>query len=340
MSSNSIKKTRVLSGMQSSGVLHLGNYLGGIKNWQNMMSLNPDYEFLFMIASLHSLTTVNDKAILEDNIKKSIACYLACGLKMENVTIFDQSLIQEHTYLAWILLCNTPIGWLNRMTQYKDKSSNKDSESINTGLFTYPCLMAADILLYDAKFVPVGDDQRQHIEITRDIAIKFNNKYGHDIFTIPEAIMLPNSVRIKSLSNGLKKMSKSDSDSLSCIYLNDENDVIVDKIKRAKTDSIREIYYNAEERPEISNLLSIFSTLSGRSIENISNSYDGSQSFKKALTEVIVETISPIREKIKYYLQNIKSIEDVVKVDSSYAKNIAREKVKNISNAIGISSTL
>lgn len=248
----------VFSGIQPSGVIQLGNYLGAIKQW---VELQNKYRSLFCVVDLHAITANKLPAIeLRSNILKTVAAYIACGVDPKQAIIFNQSAVSGHAELCWLLGCYTPIGWLNRMTQFKDKAGS-DKQKASLGLYSYPVLMAADILLYKARYVPVGDDQRQHIEITRDIASAFNNYYEQDYFILPEALTSNNAVRIMSLRDGTKKMSKSDPSDYSRINLDDSNDSIVSKIKRAKTDTISG--FTLPDRPEISNMVNIYSTLSG-----------------------------------------------------------------------------
>lgn len=329
---------KVLSGMQSSGVLHLGNYIGAICNWKDMIEKNKDYQYRFMIADLHSLTSLKNGDQLRQNIIDASLCYLACGIDFnaENITLFQQSKVQNHAELAWIFQTITPMGWLERMTQFKDKSLGSDEEKINTGLFTYPTLMAADILLYQPDFVPVGEDQKQHIELTRDLAGRFNREFKSEIFKLPEPV-ITQGARIMSLTDGKKKMSKSDPSDLSRILLTDENDAIAKKIAKAKTDSIGNIFYDKENRPEISNLMTILSVLQGVKIDEIAKQIDGfgGKQFKDLITEVVIEKISPIREKIKYLRQNF-DVNKALMRGNEIAKSESEDVMKKVRNVIGI----
>lgn len=474
----------VLSGMQPSGILHIGNYIGGILNWKKMIAENPNFQFNFMVADLHSLTSLKDARELRQNIIDTAACYAACGIDFtaDNISIFQQSKISEHAHLAWIFQTITPMGWLERMTQFKDKvrdnftelteienkindieskcvselmsiisevfgdgslvhgkfgtlgenlsgslyywirncltkyptreamlshdnekltevdftemeyrllkfgvmfermifrykneeralkvvkklenfclenrypelyqsetsryalmkehEEKKIDEKIKTGLFTYPALMAADILLYDADFVPVGNDQKQHIELTRDIAEKFNRTYHcAGFFKQPEPI-ISEGARIMSLADGRKKMSKSDPSELSRILLTDTDDEIAKKISKAKTDSIREIYYDKENRPDISNLITIAACLGEKTIETVENECKNlnTKEFKDMLSEMLIEKISPIRGKINEFRAN-DSMLKILADGNGYVKKIASKKIEKVNSLIGL----
>ncbi len=315
-------KKRVISGVQATGNLHLGNYIGAISRWVNMQE---SYESFFFLADLHAITIDISKEALQDSVTNSIAMYLASGLDHEKSVIFAQSYIKEHAELAWIFNCFTPIGWLKRMTQFKDKAG-KNQEQASTGLFTYPVLMAADILLYKANLVPVGDDQKQHIELTRDIAGAMNRKFGKELLVMPDALIEENASRIMSLRDGTKKMSKSDESDKSRINLNDDADVIVDKIKKAKTDNFSHISYDVEKRPDVSNLVTIYSAMSGRSADSIVTDYEGKNysQFKEDLANLVVEKLSPIREKYLYYMKNQDFLDQVLKTGADKARNTAQ----------------
>jgi len=437
----------VLSGMQPSGILHIGNYIGGIVTWKNMIAKNPNYEYYFMIADLHSLTSLKNGDLLRKNIIDCAICYYACGIDFmaENITLFQQSKNPNHSELAWILQTIIPMGWMERMTQFKDKkltlaeqltlssktnindpiaidnkikntkdglfkkikeivpkvdidifnqefivhpklkpirldmiqmttriTNQKSGEifektmkyisdailsltsvcqngdfkgddfkseldnKINTALLTYPALMAADILLYNADFVPVGDDQKQHIELTRDVAMRFNREYKCDILKQPQPIITADT-RIMSLTDGTKKMSKSDPSEASRILLTDSNDEIIKKISRAKTDSIMGIYYDKKNRPDISNLIQIFACLSNKSNEYISNECKNlsTKQFKDLLASKIIETISPIREKIKI-LKTDSNIEKILQNGIEKSKLKSESCMNKVRSIIGI----
>ncbi|WP_342271368.1 tryptophan--tRNA ligase [Candidatus Tisiphia endosymbiont of Parasteatoda lunata] len=300
-----MKKT-ALSGCQVTGTLHLGNYLGAIVNWSK---LQDEYNCLFFLADLHAITIERSPIELNSSILQTVATYIATGLLPEKTTIFAQSMVKEHTELAWILNCVTPLGWLKRMTQFKDKAG-KDQESAGLGLLSYPVLMAADILLYNADIVPVGDDQKQHLELTRDIAAIINRKFNQDILKLPEPL-IQGSSRIMSLKDGRKKMSKSDPSDLSRINLNDSRDQIYQKIKKAKTDHLAEISYDPQNRPEISNLINIYCSLSGSNVDTIVNQYQntGFAKFKDDLADIIITTLTPINTK---YAELMKNQDDLV----------------------------
>ena len=345
----------ILSGIQASGTLHLGNYLGSVLQWKNKINQNQknnvNDKFFFMIADLHSLTTVKNKDLLKNNVINLISSYLGCGIGIddnnvinENVTIFIQSQVRQHTELTWILSCITPIGQLFRMTQFKDKfskySNNNEinNSNANAGLLFYPILMASDILLYKTNKVPVGDDQRQHIEFTRDIAEKFNSHYDSNVFNIPEIEIQKETARIMSLQDGTKKMSKSDESVNAIIYLTDTDDIIAKKIKIAKTDSFTGIYYDKQNRPEVSNLIEIFALLLNSNIKNIENKYQniGTKQFKDDLTDCLINTLSPIRNKINQFQLNPEYLLNIVKNGNNNARNVGEETMKNVRNVVGI----
>jgi len=270
-------KDRVFSGVQPSGSLHIGNYLGAIKNFVNLQN---DYDSIFCIVDLHAITVWQDPKLLHENILDVAAAYISAGIDPKKATIFVQSQIPSHAELAWILNCVSRIGWLNRMTQFKEKAG-KNRENVSVGLYVYPNLMASDILLYHSNLVPVGDDQKQHLEITRDIAQKFNNDFknngGENFFPLPEPMILPIASRVMSLRDGLKKMSKSDSSEMTRIEISDDNDLINKKITKAKTDSLPmpSNINELEQRPELNNLINIYSSFSGTNISVVVNEFDG-----------------------------------------------------------------
>ena len=302
---------RIFSGVQPSGDLHLGNYLGALKNF---VSLQKEYECFFCVVDLHAITVWQDPKELADKTRKVTAAFIAAGIDPEKNILFSQSQVPHHTQLAWILSCVARMGWLNRMTQFKDKAG-KDRENVSVGLFSYPTLMAADILVYLATHVPVGEDQKQHLELTRDIAQKFNNDFKTSLFPIPKPLIFGEATRVMSLRDGTKKMSKSDISDYSCIMLSDTADQIVQKIKKAKTDSLPlpADLKEASQRPEAFNLLSIFAALTEKSSDEVIRMYAGKEFsiFKKELADLIVDKIEPIEKKIKklmndkIYLDNI-----------------------------------
>ncbi|NSM56993.1 tryptophan--tRNA ligase [Wolbachia endosymbiont of Atemnus politus] len=325
----------VFSGIQPSGVLHLGNYIGAIKQW---IDLQDKYKSLFCIVDLHAITANKLPASeLKSNIFKTAAAYIACGIDPEKSIIFSQSTVSGHAELGWLLGCYTPVGWLNRMTQFKDKAGS-DKQKASLGLYSYPILMAADILLYKAKYVPVGDDQKQHLELARDIALAFNNHYKLDHFVIPEILVLDHASRIMSLRDGTSKMSKSDPSEYSCINLDDTDDLIVKKIGKAKTDSILGFdFATLECRLAISNLINIYSALSSLDVDKVCeemNKHD-MKHFKKELTDLIISVTSPIREKINDLLKDQFYLHEILKKGTEKAAEIANHNIKEVKNIIG-----
>lgn len=327
-----MKKT-ALSGTQTTGNCHLGNYLGSIVNWVNMQN---DYNCLFFLADLHAITVDRTEQELNSSIYSTAAIYLSCGLDLEQTTIFTQSSVRELTELAWIFNCVTPIGWLKRMTQFKDKAG-KNQETAGLGLFSYPVLMAADILIYKADVVPVGEDQKQHLELTRDIAGVINRKCGREVFKLPIPLIQGSATRIMSLKDGRKKMSKSDESDLARINLTDSADQIVQKIKKAKTDSIVEISYDHDQRPEISNLIDIYSALSSNSIEEIITKYQAVAfaKFKHDLAELIVEKLMPINSKYNELMKNQDYLLAVLEKGGEKAATIAAKTLKEVKELFG-----
>jgi tryptophanyl-tRNA synthetase len=323
-----------LSGVQSTGKLHLGNYLGSIKNWVHMQK---DFECYFFLADLHSITIDQDPADLRQNVLNSAATYLACGLDPNKSALFLQSAVKEHCELAWILNCVTPIGWLKRMTQFKDKAGAKQ-DSANTGLFTYPVLMAADILLYKADVVPVGDDQKQHLELARDIAGVINRKFQKELLKVPAALIQGIATRVMSLKDGTKKMSKSDPSDASRINLTDSAETVLTKIKKSKTDSIEQITYDQENRPEVANLINIFVALSDFSVETVLSSYQnkGFSAFKSDLAELIIAHLKPINIEYSRIIQDKDYIYNVLEIGATKARKVASETCTNILQNFGL----
>ncbi|MDE6981021.1 MAG: tryptophan--tRNA ligase, partial [Lachnospiraceae bacterium] len=289
-------KKILYSGMQATGTLTLGNYLGALKNW---VRLNEEYECLYGVMDLHSLTVRQEPAEFRKNARALYALYVAAGLDPEKNCIYFQSHVSGHAELSWILGCFTYMGELNRMTQFKDKAA-KHADNINAGLYTYPVLMASDILLYQSDVVPVGVDQKQHLEITRDIAQRFNAIYG-DVFTVPEAYIPKTGAKIMSLQEPEKKMSKSDENANATIYLLDEKDAIIRKFKRAVTDSGSEVRYAPEEKPGVSNLMEIYGCVTGKSHEEIEKDFAGKGygEFKMAAGEAVAANLAPLQAKYK-----------------------------------------
>ena len=327
-------KKRVFSGIQPTGKITIGNYLGAIKNW---VAMQDQYECLFCIVDLHSLTSDFNPEELQQNIKYNIALYIAAGLDPDKVIIFQQSKISEHSELAWILSCFTQMGWLNRMTQFKDKAG-KNKETANLGLYSYPVLMAADILLYDVNIVPVGEDQKQHIELARDIAISFNRKANIEVFTVPDVLINSKAKRIMSLKDASKKMSKSDPSDLSRINMSDDEDLIRKKIRKAKTDDIEGISYDPEKRPEISNLIDIYSCFTGIDANEATNNFKSSKNseFKESLTNIIIKNICPIHKEAIKILEDKKYLEQIIKDGTIRAKAIAEKNISKVKQIIGI----
>jgi tryptophanyl-tRNA synthetase len=320
----------VLSGIQPTGNLHLGNYLGSIANW---IDLQTNHRCIFGVMNLHAITLPQDPKELQKNVMDATAVYLACGLDPKKSTIFVQSEVAQHAELAWVLGTITPMGWLNRMTQFKEKSADNE----NLGLYSYPVLMAADILLYKADLVPVGEDQKQHLELTRDLAGAFNRRYNTEYFKLPEPMILKAVKRIMSLQDGTKKMSKSDESDLSRINLEDSADVILKKVKKAKTDSLPTINFD-EARPEIYNLLNIFSAASGKSPEDLAKEYEtaGSGKFKNDLAESLIEKLRPIQENLARFKQDPSYIRQVLDDGKNQASEIAVKTRNEVFGIVGL----
>ena len=331
-------KKKIFSGVQPTGNLHLGNYLGAIKNFVKL-SEDKDSDCIFCVVDLHAITVNQDPRELRNNIRETVATFIASGIDPKKSIIFNQSNVSQHSEAAWILSCVARMGWLNRMTQFKEKAG-KDKEKASIGLYSYPVLMAADILLYDSTHVPVGDDQKQHLELCRDIAQKFNNDFGiNDFFKVPEPLIQKEFSRIMSLKDGTKKMSKSEISDLSRINLTDEKDLIINKIKKAKTDplpmpsSIEEL----EKRPEAKNLIGIYASLSGLSLEKSINEFSGKNFsiFKENLSQVIVDKIFPISKEIKKLINEKKYLDEILLTGSTKAGDIAARKLKKIHEILG-----
>ena len=330
------EKNLVFSGVQPTGNLHLGNYLGAIKNF---VSLQNKMKCIFCVVDLHAITTFQDPKKLKNNILETTAVFLAAGINENQNIIFNQSSVGGHSELAWILNCVSRVGWLNRMTQFKDKAG-KDKEKASVGLYIYPNLMAADILLYKATHVPVGADQKQHLELARDIAQKFNNDFNvKEFFPLPEPLISKNISRVMSLRDGTKKMSKSEDSDFSRINLKDNSDDIVKKIKKAKTDSepIPDNLGELAKRPEALNLLNIYSDIKGENLEKTIKEMAGKDFsyFKPKLSEILVETISPIGNRIKDLLKDETFLKDVIKKGKEKASLKAEENLKKIREIVG-----
>ncbi len=328
-----MSKKIILSGIQSTGKLTLGNYLGAINNWVQMQE---EYDCYYMIANLHSLTVRNDPETLRNNTLKVLAMYVAAGLDPEKNTIFIQSQVKEHAELGWILDCYTYMGELSRMTQFKDKAA-KHADNINAGLFTYPALMAADILLYQANLVPVGQDQQQHLEITRDIAERFNKLYGKT-FTIPEGYYGKASAKIMGLQDPTAKMSKSATNPNDVILLEDEPDVIIKKFKKAVTDSENKVRFDPENKPGVSNLMQIYSSITGLKMEEIEKEFENSGygDFKTKVAETVVAKLEPIQKKYKELLENKEYLEKIYTEGANRARKLASKTLDEVKERIGI----
>lgn len=327
---------RIVSGIQATGNLHLGNYLGSIKNW---VKLQHQYETLIFVADLHSITIAQDPENLRQSIRYAVAAYIASGIDEKKVKIFTQSQIFGHAELGWLFNCITPIGWLNRMTQFKEKAG-QDRENASTGLYTYPVLMAADILLYKADLVPVGEDQKQHLELTRDIAAAFNRKFNVKYFNLPEPYIGQAEARIMSLRDGTKKMSKSDDSDLSRINLLDSEDQIIKKIQKAKTDSLAYISYDKDNRPEVTNLLNIYSILANQTIEEIVSYFSdkSTSQFKKELADLVVDKLLPIGKEMKKILDDPTYIDTLLSVNKDKVLPIAEKTIREVKELFGFLS--
>ncbi|QHS09865.1 tryptophan--tRNA ligase [Sinimarinibacterium sp. NLF-5-8] len=329
-------KPIVLSGIQPSGRLTLGNYLGAIKNW---LPLSQTHECYYMLVDQHAITVRQDPAVLRERCYAFLALYIACGLDPQDNVLFVQSHVPAHAQLAWALNCYTQFGELSRMTQFKDKSA-KHADNINAGLFSYPVLMAADILLYQASAVPVGDDQKQHLELTRDIAMRFNNLYASDknpVFTVPEPMIPPVGARIMGLQEPTKKMSKSDDAPTNAIYLLDEPDVIVRKIKRAVTDLGNEVRFDIAEKPGVSNLMSILSACTGQSLDAIANDFSGQGygKFKQAVADAVLAILQPMQQRYQQIREDQTELTRVLRDGAERARARADATVARVHDAIG-----
>ena len=329
---------RILSGVQPSGDLHLGNYLGAIKNF---VSLQKDYECFFCVVDLHAITVWQEPKVLASKTREVTAAFIASGIDPNKNNIFVQSQVPQHAQLAWLFNCVARMGWLNRMTQFKDKAG-KNSENVSVGLFSYPTLMAADILIYLATHVPVGDDQKQHLELTRDIAQKFNNDFKVDLFPIPEPLIFGEATRVMSLRDGSKKMSKSDPSDYSRIMLTDTAENIIQKIKKAKTDPqpLPQNIDGLSSRPEAENLISIFASLQDVSIEKVISEYSGKEFsiFKKDLADLAVSKLEPITVEMNKLMNDITYIDSVLSIGKEKAKQVAEPVLAKTKEIIGFLS--
>ena len=333
------EKKRIFSGVQPTGNLHLGNYLGAIKNWVNLQN---DISSIFSIVDLHAITVPQEPLKLKSSTHEVAAAIIASGIDIDKSILFNQSSVKEHSELAWILNCVCRIGWLNRMTQFKEKAG-KNKENATVGLYGYPVLMAADILLYKSTHVPVGDDQKQHIELARDIASSFNNMFTsdneEDFFTLPEPQIIGEAKRVMSLRDGTKKMSKSDASDASRINLTDTKEEISNKIKKAKTDPhpLPSTLQELKDRPEAHNLLSIYSSLSDQNLEKVLKEFSGKgfSYFKPKLIDLAVETLNPISLEMRNLLKDTNQIDKILKNGAQKAREIAEPVLKDIKNLVG-----
>lgn len=326
------KKKSILSGIQPSGELTLGSYLGAIKHWP---ARAEEFDCYYFMADLHTITVRQVPADLRRRTLTQLAAYIACGLDPDKNVLFIQSHVPAHAQLAWVLDCYTMFGELSRMTQFKDKSA-KNADNINAGLFTYPALMAADILLYQADLVPVGEDQKQHVEICRDIANRFNGVYG-ETFKVPEPYIPKMGARVMSLTSPEKKMSKSDQDQNGCVYLLEQPDVIMRKFKKAVTDSEACVRYAPKEKPGVSNLMQIYAACTGKSLESIESEFAGKGygDFKTAVGEAVVETLRPIREETDRLLSDKSYLESVYRSGAERASYVANKTLRKVYKKVG-----
>jgi tryptophanyl-tRNA synthetase len=334
-------KNRILSGIQPTGNLHLGNYLGAIRNW---VALQEEYDSFLFMADLHAITVPHDPKQLADDTYRVAATYLACGIDPQKSTVFVQSHISAHSELAWLFNCVTPLNWLERMIQFKEKAV-KQGENVTVGLFDYPVLQAADILLYEPDLVPVGEDQKQHVELTRDIANRFNFQYGSEenpVLKVPEPLIQTAGARVMSLTDGSKKMSKSDPSEMSRIDLVDPPEVIQRKIKRCKTDPVRGLEFDNPERPECHNLLTLYMLMSGQTKAAVTQECTemGWGQFKPLLTETMVETLKPIQETFHQLMDDRTYLESILRQGREKAEAIAIKTLSKAKTALGYSHPL
>ncbi|AFY73929.1 tryptophanyl-tRNA synthetase [Synechococcus sp. PCC 7502] len=332
-----IQKKRVLSGVQPTGNLHIGNYLGAIRNW---VESQAEYENFFCVVDLHAITGANYRHELAENTRRTAALYIACGIDPEVSTVFVQSHISAHAELAWLFNCITPLNWLERMIQFKEKAL-KQGENVNVGLLDYPVLMAADILLYQADLVPVGEDQKQHLELTRDIAIRINDQFGsknQPIFKLPNPLIPKAGARVMSLTDGNSKMSKSDPSDMSRIHLLDTPDAIAKKIKKCKTDAERGLEFDNPNRPECHNLLSLYMILSAKNKEQViaeCQNLRGWGDFKPILIETINSSLQPIQAKYQEVINETGYLDQVLATGKEKASAIAFATLRSVKDAMG-----
>ena len=323
---------RVLSCIQPTGSVHLGNYLGALVNW---VSGQHDGDVFHGIVDLHALTVIDTPGLIGTQTVELAALLFACGLDPDVATVFVQSHIHEHTELAWIMECTVSYGELSRMTQFKDKSARREAEFVSAGLFTYPALQAADILLYDADEVPVGDDQRQHIEITRDIAVRFNHRFG-DTFVLPKAVHPKAGARVMDLQDPTSKMSKSATSDSGLVYLLDDNASISKKFKRAVTDSDGEVKYDVANKPGVSNLLDILSASTGKSVEELASQYSQYGALKSDTGDAVIAVVEPIRTRFQELMQDKGELTRLLSIGNERARNVAAVTLQRAHSAIGL----
>ena len=331
---------RVVSGIQPTGNLHLGNYLGAIRRWVKLQDEIADPErHLIFLADLHAITIYNDPAELKANVNGMAAALIACGIDPAKTLLFNHARVPAHPEMAWILSCTARMGWLNRMTQFKEKSG-KNREGASVGLFAYPVLQAADVLLYQATHVPVGEDQKQHVELMRDIAAKFNTDFNVDLFTLPEPHIGETAARIMSLRDGNAKMSKTDASEMSRINLNDDSDAIAQKIRKARTDAepLPDSIEALAARPEALNLVTIYAALTDRTPQSVTQEFSGRgfSAFKPALADLLVETIAPIRARLQDFEADPGAIEAILVAGSEKAAALAAPTLKGAYRALGL----
>jgi tryptophanyl-tRNA synthetase len=328
---------RIFSGMQPTRQLHLGNYLGALRNW---VALQNDYECIYCVVDLHALTLPQEPDVLRNNIREVAAAYIAAGLDPERNIIFNQSAVSAHAELSWILSCHAPLGWLNRMTQFKEKSQGKQANDAVLGLFAYPVLMAADILIHKATHVPVGEDQKQHLELARDVAGAFNRAYGIDYFPLPEPQILGEATRVMSLRDGTKKMSKSDTSDYSRINMTDDADTIAQKIRKAKTDPepLPTAVEGLAARPEADNLVTIFAALADTSRADVLARFGGQNfsGFKKELVDLAVDRLAPITARMRELTGDKAEIDRILKRGAERADAIASRHLAEVKDIVGL----
>lgn len=327
---------RVLSGIQPTGNLHLGNYLGAIRRWVKMQD---EAECIFFLADLHAVTVYNDPAELRANVNGMAAALIACGIDPDKSLLFNHARVPAHPEMAWLLSCTARVGWLNRMTQFKEKSG-KNREGASVGLYAYPILQAADVLLYQTTHVPVGEDQKQHLELCRDIATKFNTDYGVELFTLPEPWIGESAARIMSLRDGTAKMSKSDPSDMSRINLIDDDDTIAQKIRKAKTDAepLPESVDDLAGRPEALNLVTIYAALTDRTPQSVTEEFAGKGfgAFKPALAELLVQTLSPIRARLNDFAADPAALDSILRQGARKAAELAAPTLEGAYRALGL----